>query len=559
MARLDRLGSAKEIAQIGAAIGREFSHALLAAVVDKPEAELQAALDRLIAAGLMFRQGIPPHATYLFKHALVQDAAYGTLLRSRRQRLHARIAAILEEKFPEVVAVQPTLMAQHCTEAGLRENAISYFLKAGQQAIARSAMSEAVAVLQRGLDVLASVPNDPNHDQRELELRAALVPALIATKGYSAPEVGATVVRARSLAEKLDRSEYIVGLLYGEWIFRLVRAELRLALSHAKNLEQIGRTRNDLASELLGRHWAQGTTLYLLGDFAAARTLLEHANGLQHPAHRAAYAAITANDPYASTLAYLALTLTLLGYIDQGRQRMNEAVSEARQLRSPHSLAEVLSFACMIERICGSPWNARRFAEEVVALSSEHSFPSWLAIGTIHLGWSFAALGDPTQGLDLISKGISLRRAIGTVIGTAIYFASQAEIYAVVGRPDEALACMNEAIQVTDTTEDRMLLAEVFRLRGDLLNATGDQIAGEESYHRALVIARKQSAKTLELRAATSLARLWRDQRKRTEARDLLAPVHGWFTEGLDTPVLQEAKKLLDQLGGGEPVLVGRG
>ena len=409
MARLDRLGSAKEIAQIGAAIGREFSHALLAAAVDKPEAELQAALDRLIAAGLMFRQGIPPHATYLFKHALVQDAAYGTLLRSRRQRLHARIAAILEEKFPEVVAAQPTLMAQHCTEAGLRENAISYFLKAGQQAIARSAMSEAVAVLQRGLDVLASVPNDPNHDQRELELRAALVPALIATKGYSAPEVGTTVVRARSLAEKLERSEYIVGLLYGEWIFRLVRAELRLALSHAKNLEQIGRTRNDLASELLGRHWAQGTTLYLLGDFAAARTLLEHANGLQHPAHRAAYAAITANDPYASTLAYLALTLTLLGYIDQGRQRMNEAVSEARQLRSPHSLAEVLSFACMIERICGSPWNARRFAEEVVALSSEHSFPSWLAIGTIHLGWSFAALGDPTQGLDLISKGISLR------------------------------------------------------------------------------------------------------------------------------------------------------
>ena len=161
MARLDRLGAAKEVAQIGAAIGREFSHALLAAVVDKPEAELQAALDRLIAAGLMFRQGIPPHATYLFKHALVQDAAYGTLLRSRRQRLHARIATILEEKFPEVVAVQPALMAHHCIEAGLRENAIGYCLKAGQQAIARSAMSEAVAVLQRGLDVLASSPMIP--------------------------------------------------------------------------------------------------------------------------------------------------------------------------------------------------------------------------------------------------------------------------------------------------------------------------------------------------------------------------------------------------------------
>ena len=333
-----------------------------------------------------------------FKHALVQDAAYGTLLRSRRQRLHARIAAILEEKFPEVVAVQPTLMAQHCIEAGLRENAISYFLKAGQQAIAQSAMSEAVAVLQRGLDVLASVPNDPNHDQRELELRAALVPALIATKGYSAAEVGATVC-PRSIARREARSIRVYCWLTVRRVdSRLVRAELRLALAHAKKLEQIGPTRNDLASELLGRHWAQGTTLYFARGLAAARTLLEHANGLQHPAHRAAYAAITANDPYASTLAYLALTLTLLGYIDQGRQRMNEAVSEARQLRSPHSLAEVLSFACMIERICGLPRNARRCAEEVVALSSEHSFPSWLATGTIHLGWSLAALETRLKG-----------------------------------------------------------------------------------------------------------------------------------------------------------------
>jgi tetratricopeptide (TPR) repeat protein len=301
----------------------------------------------------------------------------------------------------------------------------------------------------------------------------------------------------------------------------------------------------------LGRHWAQGTTLHLLGDFAAARALLEHAEELQYPAHRAAYAAITANDPYASTLIYLALTLTLLGYIDQGRQRMNEAVSEARQLRSPHSLAEVLSFACMIERICGSPGNARRCAEEVVALSSEHSFPSWLGTGTHLLGWSLAALGDPTQGLDLISKGISLRRAIGTVIGTAMNFASQAEVYAAVGRPVEALASMNEAIQVTDTTEDRMYEAEVFRVRGDLFNRSGDQPAAEESYGRALAVARRQSAKTPELRAATSLAQLWRDQGKRTEARDLLAPVYRWFTEGLDTPVLQDAKKLLDQLGGG--------
>ena len=232
-----------------------------------------------------------------------------------------------------------------------------------------------------------------------------------------------------------------------------------------------------------------------------------------------------------------------------GRQILDRRLRQCRFLSRWASL--------VTERICGSPGNARRCAEEVVALSSEHSFPSWLGTGTHLLGWSLAALGDPTQGLDLISKGISLRRAIGTVIGTAMNFASQAEVYAAVGRPVEALASMNEAIQVTDTTEDRMYEAEVFRLRGDLFNRSGDQPAAEESYGRALAVARRQSAKTLELRVATSLAQLWRDQGKRTKACDLLASVYGWFTEGLDTPVLQDAKKLLDQLGSGEPVRAG--
>jgi class 3 adenylate cyclase/tetratricopeptide (TPR) repeat protein len=557
LARLDRLAPTREVAQIGAALGRSFSHELIGAVAQVPPQKLDQALEQLVAAELIFRRGTPPNAEYTFKHALVQDAAYSTLLRSRREQIHARIASTLEKKFPEVLASQPQLLAHHCTEAGLAEKAMGYWLRAGQQAIARSAMSEAVALLQRGLAVLDGLPHDPSHEERELELQAALVPALIAIKGYSAPEVGATVVRARSLAEKLDRSEYLVGLLYGEWIFRVVRAELTPALSYAKNLEQLGRTRNDLGSELLGRHWAQGTTLHLLGDFTAARALLEHAEGLQDTAHRAAYAVITANDPYASTLIYLAMTLTFLGYIDQGRQRMQEAVSEARRLRSPHSLAEVLALAGIVERSCGSARTARRCAEEVVALSSEHGFPSWLGTGTSLLGWSVAALGDPSQGLDLISKGISLRRTHGAVVGTAIQLASQAEVNAAVGRPVEALARMNEAIRVTDTTDDRSNEAEVFRLRGDLLNRNGDQSAAEESYGRALAVARRQSAKTLELRAAASLAQLWHDQGKRTEACDLLASVYGWFTEGLDTPVLQDAKKLLDQLGSGEPVRAG--
>jgi predicted ATPase len=264
----------------------------------------------------------------------VQDAAYSTLLRSRRQQIHGRIATALESQFPEAMTAQPELLAHHCGEAGLTEKAVGYWLKAGQQAVARSAMTEAVAQLRRGLELLASMPDGADHEQRELELQAALVPAVIAAKGYTAPEVGETIARARSLAEKLARSDYLVGLLYGECVFRLVQSELRLTLSLAKNLEQIGEAQNDRAAQLLGHHWLQGVTRHYLADLVAARALLEPCEGLQNPTHRAFYATITANDPYASTLAYLAMTLVLLGYIDQGRQRANEAVSEARRLEA---------------------------------------------------------------------------------------------------------------------------------------------------------------------------------------------------------------------------------
>jgi tetratricopeptide (TPR) repeat protein len=455
------------------------------------------------------------------------------------------------------MTAQPELLAHHCGEAGLTEKAVGYWLKAGQQAVARSAMTEAVAQLRRGLELLASMPDGADHEQRELELQAALVPAAIAAKGYTAPEVGETIARARSLAEKLDRTDYLIGLLYGECVYRLVRGELKLTLSLAKNLEQIGEARNDRAAQLLGRHWLQGVTLYFLGDFVAARALLEDCEGLQDPVHRAVYATMTANDPYASTLAYLGMTLTVLGYIDQGRRRMNEAVSEARLLRSQHFLVEVLTFAGWTERHCGSPRTVRQHAEEVMALSSEHGFPFWLELGTVLLGWSLAALGDARHGLDLIKKGMSLSSANGSVMvaatdGTKLPDASSltnlAECYAALGHAADGLSCLVEAAQIIDTMGQRVWEVDMFRVRGDLLTATGDRAAAEESYDRALAVARSQNAKTLELRAATSLARLWRDQGKRTEARDALAPVYGWFTEGFDTPVLQEARALLNEL-----------
>ena len=270
LARLDRLAPTREVAQIGAALGRQFSHALISAVASMPQQQVDDALAQLVRAELIFRRGTPPDAEYTFKHTLVQDAAYGTLLRSRRQQLHARIAATLEDQFPEIAVAQPELLAQHCAEARLAERAVSYWLKAGLRAFARSAMTEAVAQLQKGLDMLDRLPDGPWRRRQELDLQMALRPALAATKGYSAPDVGETLARGRVLAEQLDRADDLVPLLSGQWLFHNARAEYRLALSLARQMESIGETRNDVAA-VLQSHLLQGFTLFFLGDVRTAR------------------------------------------------------------------------------------------------------------------------------------------------------------------------------------------------------------------------------------------------------------------------------------------------
>jgi tetratricopeptide (TPR) repeat protein len=545
MARLDRLGPAKEVAQIGAAIGREFSHALLAAVVRKAEPELGASLDRLIRAGLMFRKGLPPHATYFFKHALVQDAAYGTLLRSGRQQLHARIAATLEDLFPEIVVTQPALLARHCAEAGLAEKAIAYWLKAGKQALARSATTEAAAQLRKGLDALDGLPDGPRRWQQELNLQLALRPALAFTKGLSAPAVGETIARARALAEQLDRPEDLVRLSFGQWAFHLGRSEHKLALSLAEQIEKNAEARNDVRVQLRGRRSNALTRLHL-GEFVAARALMDQCHGLADPAHRGIGAGL-AEDPYATMLAYLAVTLAHLGYIDQSRLRLEEALSETRRLRHAQTLAVVLIFANWIDWITRSP-ELGRYAEELLAISTEHRFPFHFGWATAFHGASLTALGQAHEGVTLLTQGLEALRATGTVLNTSNVLMWLAEAYAVVGQPADGLNCLAEAARIIETTEERASEAELHRLGGDLLNATGDPAAAERNYHQALAVARSQSAKLFELQASISLARLLCKQGRRGEARDLLVPIYGWFTEGFGTLDLKQTKALLDEL-----------
>jgi predicted ATPase len=310
------------------ALGRSFSHELISAVAQIPQKELDQALDQLVAAELIFRRGIPPEAEYAFKHILVQEATYSTLLRSRPQQIHARILASLEEKFPDIVIAQPALLAHHCTEAGLIEKAVGYWLKAGQQSVARSAMTEAVAQLQRGLELLGGLPEGGGRQGQELELSIALGPALIASKGYSASHVREIIARARALAEQLNQTNYLVPLLYGQWMFHTARAEHDAALSVAEQVDRIGVTRSDAALVSLA-HSSRGWTLCNLGDFVGARASFECCQDLGKPTHRSAYASLT-EDVSAVTLGYLGMTLAYLGLIDEARARARQALLEAR-------------------------------------------------------------------------------------------------------------------------------------------------------------------------------------------------------------------------------------
>jgi class 3 adenylate cyclase/predicted ATPase len=544
LARLDRLAPTREVAQIGAALGRHFSHELISAVAPMPQHQLDDALAQLVSAELIFRRGMPPDAEYTFKHALVQDAAYSTLLRGRRQQLHARIAATLEDQFPEIKATQPELLARHCAEAGLAAKAVGYRLKAGQQALVREAMIEAEAQLRKGLGLIANMPDGAERLQHELDLQIALSIALIATQGYAAPAVAETHGRARELCERLDRPTQLVYLLAGECVGHLHRAELTLACQLSKQILDLGEARNDAAVKFQG-HLSSAVSWFFRGDFVAARAHAEQALALYDPAH----AVLGPVDPQIRTFTYSFRLLMYLGYLDQARLRRHETLAQARQRTHAHTLASVLGIALLCDAHIRSDLAILlQRAEELAALCAEHAFPYWAAIAFCIRGWCLSASGRVEEGLELLTEALANIRATGAVTSVPFFLTMLAGALGNAGRPTEGLKQLNEAVRQIEATKECWSESDVHRVRGELLIAVGDAVVAEKSLYQAIGVARRQSAKLFELRAAASLARLWRDQDKRTEARDLLAPIYNWFTEGFDTPVLKDAKALLDEL-----------
>jgi len=547
LARLDRLAPTREVAQIGATLGRSFSYELISAVAQMSHQNLDEALERLASAELIFRRGTPPDAEYTFKHVLVQDAVYSTLLRSRRQQLHARITATLESQFPDVVAAQPQLLAQHSAEAGLSEKAIRYRLKAGQQAVARSAMPEAVAQLQKGLELLSGIDRGTVRQEKELELQIALGRALMAAKGLAATEPGKAFARARQLCEHLDRPPQLGPVLIGQWQHRIVRGELEEAERHAEEMRQLGEARGDVMWKCFGS-FLSGVACFWLGKFIDGRGYLENGLSLWDSTFRAFGA--SPDDPHVQALIHLSRTLACLGYVQQARMWRDEALAEARRL-SPYNVAFALYqawFGDWAMEGAGSAPRTLRSAEELLAISREHGFPQWSANGNIMRGWCLGAVGQPVEGMPLLLQGIANRRATGANLLSPFLLTMLAEANGNAGEPEQGLDRLAEAAKLVETTQERWAEAEMHRVRGTLLLSMNEHAAAEDSYHNALAVAKWQSAKLFELRAATSLARLWRDNGRRTEGQGLLAPIYGWFTEGFDTPVLKEAKALLDQM-----------
>jgi class 3 adenylate cyclase/tetratricopeptide (TPR) repeat protein len=548
LARLDRLAPARELVQIASALGRHFSHELISAVAAMSQQQVDASLEQLVRAELILRRGTPPDALYTFKHALVQDAAYSTMLHSRCQQLHARITATLEGQFPEIAEMQPELLAQHCTQAGLIEKAVGYWLKAGQQAIKRWTMTEAVALVRKGLNLVSDIPDSVKGQGLELDLELTLGHALLATKGYGAPEPQEAYVRARELCTKLGRPPQLARVLVGQYLLCAIRGELLEAERHADEIRHLGKVWNEPIWKFTGANLS-GIICKYLGKFIDARAHTELAVSLWDPRFRASAASPT--DSFVSAMTNLSRTLICLGYADQARLWRDKALAEARRLGSPYTLAWALCNAghndWAIEGMKSAP-RILRAADEVLAISNEQSFPLLLAVGNVMRGWSLSALGQTSEGIPQLTQGLAVFRAAGSNLLLPFYLTTLAEAHGWATQPDKGLARLTEANQLMEITHECWVEAEMHRVQGTLLASMLEHAAAEDSFLRALTVARRQSAKYWELRAAFNLAQVWRGQGKRAEARELLLPIYGWFTEGFDTSVLQDAKALLDQL-----------
>jgi predicted ATPase len=579
---------------------------------------LQQGLRRLVEAELLYQRGLLPQAHYLFKHALIQDTAYQSLLKSTRQQYHQQIARILEERFPDTKETQPELLARHYTEAGLIAQAIPFWQRAGQRASQRSANTEAIAHLTKGLELLGTLPDTPERIQQELTLQITLGGPLIATKGYGAPEVERTCTRALELCRQLGETPQLFPVLHGLVSVRLVQAEDKTAHELAEQCLSLAQSMHG-PTRLMWAHNILGQTLFYVGEFALAQDHMEQAIALYDPQKDNPLVSGVGQDPKVTCLCFAARVLWLLGYPNQALKRIHEALTLAQELSHPFTLAYALHPAARLHQFRREGQATQEQAEALMALSSEQRFPFWLALGTILRGWALAEQGQGEEGVAQIRQGLFVYRATGAEYMRTHFLALLAEAYEKVEQAEEGLSALSEALMLVNKTGERSYEAELCRIKGELtlqqfnvqrsrfkveessesevktslgqvqdksqtsleqVRTSQDQSEvsntqhpapstqaevereAEEYFLKAIEIARRQQAKSLELRATMSLVRLRQQQAtqyaSRTTqheartmldaARNMLSEIYGWFTEGFDTKDLQEAKALLQEL-----------
>jgi predicted ATPase len=551
LARLDRLASVRRVAQIGAAIGRHFSYSLLRAVSHVAEDQLQASLDRLVASELIFQRGTPPDAVYAFKHALVQDAAHDSLLRGPRQALHRRIAEALEQQSPDLVETRPEILAHHYGEAAIADKAIGYWHLAGKLSATKSAVREAIAQLSRGLGLLDGLPETRERQQLELDIHITLISVLMAGKGYADPEVVAALERAnRLVTETADIGTPLhFSVLRGLWSSTLNAGNILAALEHATNFLSFAKSQPASGPLLVG-HGALAYSLIVSGDYRAALEHAEAAASLYRPDEHRESAFHYGQDIGVSALSVLSWALWHCGYPDQSARAADRALAYSRELGHAHTRAYASGMAGRAAVFARDFATVYARSNDCVAVASELGFAYWAAWGQILQGWADAHRGEATTGIACIRDGLAAYEATGDRSATPLLLIMLAEALALAGKIEEALAGLDDALAKAAASGAKGWDAEIHRLRGELTGGLPypDPAKAEDSFRTALAIAREQGTRGYELRAAASLARLCRDQNRRVEAHDLLAPVYGWFTEGFDTLDLKDARALLDEL-----------
>jgi class 3 adenylate cyclase/predicted ATPase len=544
-ARLERMASVRDVVQVAAVLGRTFSYELLRAVALLDEPTLQHELSKLVEAEILFQKGRPPRCSYLFKHALIQDAAYQSLLKSRRQQLHRRVAEVLEKLFPEVVQAQPELAAHHCTEAGLVHEALMYWEKAALHAQDRSANTEGIGHLGRALGLLAALEESPERSHQELRSQVLLAVMLQAVRGYAAPEVSAVHARARQLSAKIADPILRFHVLWGIWSWRFIRDELDLGLELVEEMQRLAETQGD-PGIVMETCFASGCNRFYRGDFARTRSDCEQGFSLYTPERGRLHARHTGQNAGVTNQCYSGVALWFLGYPQQAEARVEQALTLARELNHPFSLAFALYHHALLRQLLRRGHEAQADGEAVEALSSEQGFPFWKALGVLCRGAGWLLQGHYAEGVALLREGLTSYRVTGAGVTVSHYHALLGAALGGAGKITEALAAVADGLAVARRLNERFVESELHRVQAELLlrKADADPVAVEACLRRALDMAREQQARSLELRAAMSLYR-WRPT---AEARQILAQTYTWFREGLETADLQDARLLLGDL-----------